>query len=153
MQYISLFEAVKKVFALMAKFIRRYLTLIYLAVIIILSYLTYVVNYDKPAALFWDENYHIASSEKYINGVFFMEPHPPLGKLLIAVSESFFSKNKNLDKSNFVKTDHIKNVPQNYSFCGVRFPSVILAFFSAMLFFFILYSMFDNPHLSFFFSF
>ncbi|MGB5476160.1 MAG: phospholipid carrier-dependent glycosyltransferase, partial [Thermoanaerobaculia bacterium] len=46
-----------------------------------LAYFSYVHGYWNPPHLFWDENYHIASAQRYLNGTFFMEPHPPLGKL------------------------------------------------------------------------
>ena len=59
-------------------------TLLLLGLITALSFFTYFHNYSTPQAFFWDENYHVASAQKYLNGVFFMEQHPPLGKLLIA---------------------------------------------------------------------
>src|SRR4030042_7026532 len=99
---------------------------IYLFIILIISFFTYFNNYSYPPALFWDENYHVASAQKYIDGVMFMEPHPPLGKLLIALSEKVINPNKNLNKSSFLDTDHIKDIPENYNFIGVRFASTFL---------------------------
>lgn len=132
--------------------IQKKIQFIYLLLILIISFFTYLNNYNYPPALFWDENYHIASSEKYLNGVMFMEPHPPLGKLLIALSEKIINPNKNLDKTSFLKTDHIKNIPEGYNFSGVRFASAFLSFISPILFFLILIQLFNNIHFSFLFT-
>ena len=56
-------------------------------------------GFNKPQSLFWDENYHIASANRYIRGEYFMEYHPPLGKLIIALGEKMFNLNGNLDTS------------------------------------------------------
>lgn len=54
-------------------------------------------GFNKPQSLFWDENYHIASANRYNRGEYFMEYHPPLGKLIIALGEKIFNLNANLD--------------------------------------------------------
>ena len=102
--------------------------------------------------MFWDENYHIASAEKYIDGVMFMEIHPPLGKMFIALGEYLIQPNKNLDTHKFAETDYIKDFPKDYSFMGVRFFPSLFAWLSAIIFFFILYFLSKNPHLSAIFS-
>ena len=89
---------------------------VYAGLVLLLSYFTYVHNYASPAALFWDENYHIASAQKYLNGVFFMEPHPPLGKLLIAWGEKLL--NENPVDNQFIATDYGKTLPNGFSFYG-----------------------------------
>ncbi len=98
----------------------------------------FVGGYSFPDGPYWDENYHIASAQKYINGVFFMEPHPPLGKLIIALGERLINPNKNIDTSSFLDTDFINSFPANYSFAGVRFFPVLFSALSAVLFFLIL---------------
>ena len=70
---------------------------LYAFLILAFSFFTYFVKYNYPPSVFWDENYHIASAQKYIDGVMFMEVHPPLGKLFIALGESLIQPNKNLD--------------------------------------------------------
>jgi len=105
-------------------FLKRPETLLGLFVVIV-SYFTYVHNYQNPDALFWDENYHIASAQKYMNGVFFMEPHPPLGKLLIAFGEVIFEPNAETDQ--FISTDYGTEIPDDFSFVGYRFFPTILA--------------------------
>ena len=132
--------------------IQEKIQFIYLLLILIISFFTYLNNYYYPPALFWDENYHIASSQKYLNGVMFMEPHPPLGKLFIALSEKIINPNKNLDKTSFLKTDHIKDIPEGYNFSGARFASAFLSFISPILFFLILIRLVNNIHFSFLFT-
>ena len=125
---------------------------IYGFLVLIIAYMTYFNNYDKPSKVFWDENYHIASAQKYIDGVMYKEPHPPLGKLLIALSESVINPNKNLDTSVFSSTDYIKVFPADYSFSAVRLPSALLAMLSALVFYLILYSFSSSPRIAFLFS-
>jgi dolichyl-phosphate-mannose-protein mannosyltransferase len=90
-------------------------------------------QYTSPEYLYWDENYHIASAQKYLHGVFFMEPHPPLGKLLIAAGEALVDANT--DDASFAATDHGKTVPQGFSFAGYRLFPVICAVLAVPLFF------------------
>ncbi|OGK62731.1 hypothetical protein A2334_00755 [Candidatus Roizmanbacteria bacterium RIFOXYB2_FULL_38_10] len=120
--------------------------------ILIISYFTYFRNYSYPPNLFWDENYHIASAQKYLNGVFFMEPHPPLGKMFIALGEYILHPNDQIDTSSFLTADYIKDIPQGYSFKGVRFFPTFFAFLSTLLFFLILYILSHKPALSFLFT-
>jgi len=116
--------------------------------VLIVSFLVYFRNYQNPSNLFWDENYFIASAYKYINGSFFMEPHPPLGKLLIAAGELIFRPNIKLDMASFINTDYIKDIPTGFSFIGVRFFPVLAATLSAGLFYFILLLILKNPVLA-----
>lgn len=101
--------------------------------ILALSFFTYVFNFWNPQALFWDENYHIASAQKYLNGTFFMEPHPPLGKLVIALGEKIIDANP--EDNQFIGTDYATNPPAGFSFTGYRFFPVMLAWLTAPLFF------------------
>ena len=98
-----------------------------------LSYLTYFHGYWNPPAVFWDENYHIASAQKYLNGVYFMEQHPPLGKLLIALGEKIIDANP-VDNA-FIGTDYATNFEQGFSFAGYRFFPALLGWMTALLFY------------------
>ena len=120
--------------------------------VLFIAYCTYFRNYWYPAGLFWDENYHIASAYKYLNHVMFMEPHPPLGKLLIALGEYLFHPNTKIATTSFLTTDYINNIPASFSFVGVRFFPVLLGTLSSVLFFFILYAICKNSFVSFLFS-
>lgn len=100
-----------------------------LAFLTVLSFVTFVQGFSNPQALFWDENYHIASAQKYLNGVFFMEPHPPLGKLLIAAGELLLDRNP-VDNQ-FIGTDYATNPPPGFDFAGYRLFPVLLAWLTA----------------------
>ena len=134
---------------------KRNVLIFYTAIILIVSYFTYFKNYDYPPSVFWDENYHISSAQKYLTGVMFMEAHPPLGKLFVALGEYLIHPNDNIAKSElhkFTQTDYVKDFPAEYSFKGVRFFSALFAWFSAIIFFYVLYFVSKNPHTSLLFS-
>jgi len=134
---------------------KRNFLIIYSAIVLAVSYFTYFKNYDYPPSVFWDENYHIASAQKYLTGVMFMEPHPPLGKLFVALGEHIIHPNDNIAPSElhkFTQTDYIKDFPEDYSFAGVRFFSALFAWLSAIVFFYIFYFVSKNPHTSLLFS-
>lgn len=108
-------------------------TIVCCGLVTLLSFLTYVPNFWNPQAFFWDENYHIASAQKYLNGTFFMEPHPPLGKLLIAAGEALFNFNERDDQ--FIGTDYGKDPPPGFNFAGYRFFPILLGFLTAPILF------------------
>jgi len=107
-----------------------------LGLITAIGYFTYVHGFSNPPAFFWDENYHIASAQKYLNGVYFMEQHPPLGKLLIAAGEAIINQNP-LDNQ-FLGTDYGTQIPEGFSFSGYRLFPVLLAWLTAPLLFLVL---------------
>ncbi len=118
-------------------------TWLLLGFVLVLSYFTYFHRYWEPKAVFWDENYHIASAQKYMNGVYFMEQHPPLGKLLIALGEKMFHGNERNDQ--FLTTDYGTDFDANFSFVGYRFFSALLAWWTAPVMFLILLLLLRNP--------
>ncbi len=120
--------------------------------LILLTWATVYNNYQKPHAVFWDENYHIASAEKYIAGSLFMEPHPPLGKMLIALGEQIRSPNREVDKLSFLETDYIREFPPGFSFKGYRFFPVVFASLNVLLFFAVLLTLSRNVYISFLFT-
>ena len=104
-------------------------------VVCILGFFTYVKGYDQPANFFWDENYYLPPAQKYLNGVFFMESHPPLGKLLIAAGEGLLLPNEST--THFLDTDYAKESPKGFSFSGMRLFPVLAAWLTALTFFLI----------------
>ncbi len=117
----------------LSDFIRRNQTALCFALVLLTSFFTYFFNYQNPQAFFWDENYHVASAQKYLNHVYFMEPHPPLGKLLIAAGEKLL--NANPVDNQFIHTDYAQNPPDGFSFTGYRLFPALLAWMCAPLFF------------------
>jgi dolichyl-phosphate-mannose-protein mannosyltransferase len=110
--------------------------------ILALSYFTYFHNYASPSSFYWDENYHIPSAQKYQNGKFFLQQHPPLGKLLIALGEELLDKNEVDDQ--MVGVIHEKTVPDNFSFAGYRFFPVLLAWLTSLLVLWMFYLLTKN---------
>lgn len=103
--------------------------------VIVAGFFMYVFNYQNPSALFWDENYHIASAQKYLNHTYFMEPHPPLGKLFIALGEKILHPNP-VDNQ-FIGTDYATNPPPGFSFAGYRLFPVLFGWWTGVVLFFI----------------
>ena len=122
-------------------------------IVFLLSFFTYFKGYSTPQKQFWDENYHIASAYKYLNDTFFLEPHPPLGKLFIALGEKLLNPNDSVNTKSFLKTDYIKKFPKDFRFDGVRFFPALFGWLNAVLFFILLYLITDRLYLSFFGSF
>lgn len=114
-------------------------SLLLLLLVTAIGFLTYVQRYNEPAAFFWDENYHVASAQKYLNGVYFMEQHPPLGKLLIAAGELILNRNAADDQ--FIGTDYGTELPDGFSFAGYRFFPVLLAWLTAPMLFLIFWKL------------
>ncbi len=110
---------------------------VYLIFVLLTSYFTYFYGYMNPQASFWDEPYHIAAAQKYLNGVFFMEQHPPLGKLLIALGEKVTHSNAKNDM--FITTDFAQGFDKfpGFSFTGYRLFPALLGWLTAPVLFFI----------------
>ena len=121
---------------------------LYLAFVFVTSFFTYFYRYNYPPYPFWDEPYHVAAAQKYLNGVFFMEPHPPLGKLLIALGEKITQSNSPEKDAVFIHTDYATGLGDGYSFTGYRLFPALLAWLAAPLFFLIFLHFTTNPALS-----
>lgn len=134
----------------MLHFIKKHAHILYLALVLLASISVYTPQYGHPNSMFWDENYHIASAQKYLDGVMYMEPHPPLGKLLMAASEKLLGLNDELDKSAFAHTDYLRDpdTPDGLSYYGFRLPSTILMALSVLFFFGIVRLITRNLHVA-----
>ena len=99
-----------------------------------MGFFTYFWHYDNPPALFWDENYHLASATKYQKQIFFQEAHPPWGKLVIAAGDKLVDANAHVSNE-FEQTDYVKTLPDGYSFMGMRFAPTLFAWINSALFF------------------
>lgn len=108
---------------------------LYFGFIVATSFFTYFYQYSYPANVFWDEPYHIASAQKYLNGTFFMEQHPPLGKLLIAAGEQLLQTNTPEANAKFIDTDYARGFPTGFSFAGYRLFPALLAWLTAPVLF------------------
>ncbi len=99
-----------------------------------LAGLAYVLLLNLPPSMYWDENYHVVSAQKHVDGVMYMEPHPPLGKMIMGLSEAVLGLNKNLDMSNLLKTDYLtgEDMPKGMSFFAFRLPSALMMALSVL---------------------
>ena len=116
-----------------------YLSLIAVSVI---SFAVFLRDLDKPSLIFWDEHYHLSSAQRYIKGDFFMELHPPLGKLLIALGEQLWNLDDN--KIRYASEIHIPDTTANFSMKGYRFFPALLAALAVPLLFLILLKITGN---------
>src|SRR5690606_25855830 len=125
----------------MKTFFHTYARFIYPAVILVVSLGIYFPFYGSPQAMFWDENYHVPNAQKYIDNVMYMEPHPPLGKMIMAVGETWFGDNENVDKTRLLETDYLvgDQAPPEMTYKGFRWPSVVMMALSVLFFYGILY--------------
>jgi dolichyl-phosphate-mannose-protein mannosyltransferase len=123
---------------------------LFLVLVTLLGFFTYFFRYWDPPHVFWDENYHIASAQKYLHGVYFMEQHPPLGKLLVALGETIISPNARTDQ--FLGTDYGTQF-EGISFAGYRFFSALFAWLAAPLLYLIFLRISKNPLVAFLLSF
>ncbi len=115
----------------------RLLSLLCYCIIFSIAYCCFVVNRGEPAHLFWDENYHVTSAERYLEDIAHFEPHPPLGLLLIAAGEALSGTNQQIDKHKLVTTKQISgdDLPAGFSFDGLRLMPSLFAAFGALVFF------------------
>ena len=131
----------------------RTTTVLCCLLVLIASYFTYFKDYHEPPNAFYDEIYHIVGAEKYINRVMYFEVHPPVGKLFIALGEALFNTNKNLNLKEAFERGYIdSDLPENFSFIGVRFFPVLFGCLNALLFFIIFYLISKNNLISLLFS-
>ncbi len=114
--------------------------------IALLSFFTYFYNFSYPNASFWDEPYHIASAQKYLHGVFFMEQHPPLGKLLIALGETLMNDNVKTDQ--FLDTDYARDFSTDFSFAGYRLFPTLFGWLTAVVLYAIFFLLTRNYKIS-----
>jgi dolichyl-phosphate-mannose-protein mannosyltransferase len=131
----------------LGQLLKQPVTRLSLLFVLLLSFFTYFYNFQYPQGFFWDENYHVASAQKYLNGVFLMEQHPPLGKLLIAAGELLLDTSEN-DRQ-FIDTNYARgNFTDGFSITGYRFFPALLAWLTAPLLFLIFLIITRSPILS-----
>lgn len=108
--------------------------------LVLVATASFGTRYWQPESLFWDENYHVTSAQKQLAQVMYMENHPPLGKMLIALGEWVVGANAERDASALLHTDHASQsqLPPGYSFAGVRLASVLGLILATPLLYFLL---------------
>jgi dolichyl-phosphate-mannose-protein mannosyltransferase len=103
---------------------------------------------STPQQIIFDETYFIPSAQKYLNGVFFLENHPPLGKLLIAAGEALYSGNT--VRPDFISVEKIgAGWPANFDITGFRVMPAFFGTFVPLILFLILEKLTGDRWLSF----
>jgi dolichyl-phosphate-mannose-protein mannosyltransferase len=122
-------------------------TLLCYLLVFAIAWCCFMVNRADPPHIFWDENYHVTSAERYLEGVAHFEPHPPLGLMLIAAGEALSGANDGIDKHVLVTTKQINGdaLPKGFSFAGMRLMPSLFAVFGGLAFFGLMYELFRNP--------
>ena len=138
----------------MLKKLQPYSNYVYPLILLICSFVIYFTYYGSPKSMFWDENYHIVSAQKHIDNIMYMEPHPPLGKMLMGLAEVVIGDNDHVDKHKLDETDYLKgeDAPPDMKYTGFRFPSVVLMAFSVLFFYGIIHRITKHKLLAFAFS-
>ena len=123
----------------------RSLTRTYFLLTAFLAGLTFLHHYGNPLGTAWDEAHYIPDAEKYIEGVFFTETHPPLGKMLFALGEVLIDAND--DHTQFLSADRLSNdvLPDDFSSAGFRLVSTLLAWATALVLFAIFMALLKKP--------
>lgn len=108
-----------------------------LLLVLVLGYFMYFANHAEPGHAFWDENYHMTAAQHYVDGVGFLETHPPLGKLFIAAGEKLVGANAGRDMSELSRATYVdgNKLPEGFSFAGMRLMPSLFGALSALLFF------------------
>lgn len=130
----------------------RLLSLLCIVLVTTVSFFTYFHNRDSYNKFIWDEHYHVASAQKYINHIVFMEPHPPFGKMLIAWGEQLLKYNDKNDQLLKKMKAEGADLPQKFSFAGYRFFPMLLAWLLAPLLFLVFKNITKSNLLAFCFS-
>jgi len=101
-----------------------------------------------PQAIVFDETYFIPSAQKYLNGVFFLENHPPLGKLLIAAGEEIYSRGQT--RPDFIDVEKIQQSwPDDFDITGFRVAAALFGTFIPLFLFLIIDKLINDHWLSF----
>ena len=126
---------------------RRWPALVCGFIVVCVGWLCFVQGRAEPHYLFWDENYHVTSAERYLQGVAHFEPHPPLALMLIAAGEKLSGTNQGIDKHVLVTKKQISGdeLPKGFDFSGMRLMPALFAVFGGVAFYGLMLALFANP--------
>ena len=113
---------------------RQAKTLLCLLFVIVVSWLTYFLNFDNPNRFIWDERYHVVTAQKYLNNTFYMSTHPPLGKMMLALGQRLYDPDARND--HFVDVHQAQGrIPDDLDLHGYRLMSALMGWLTAPLLF------------------
>ncbi len=100
-----------------------------IALLLALASALVLTDLSRPQAIVFDETYFIPAAQRYLNGVFFLENHPPLGKLLVALGQKL--AHPDAPSNEFLNDEKIQgDWPQGLDITGYRLAP---AFFGILI--------------------
>src|SRR5581483_10764703 len=90
-----------------------------------------------PRAIVFDETYMIPRAQRYMQGIFFQESHPPLGRLAIALGQILVHPDERPSQFALVEKIH-ESWPQDQDMTGYRLIPAIFGTLIPVIVFFIL---------------
>jgi dolichyl-phosphate-mannose-protein mannosyltransferase len=116
---------------------RRHGVLLAGVLVAALATMNFLVGISQPARLLWDEKYYLTAAQRYEDGTAQFASHPPLGLMLIAAGDALLQPNRGTDTHALGQNKQVMEgqLPEHYSFAGVRLMSGVFAVLGAALFF------------------
>lgn len=105
------------------------------ALIFLITYIVRTYNIEKGNFVIWDEAHFGKFSERYLSRSFYFDVHPPLGKMLTALSGYIY---KQPIVENF---DFKGEYPENFDYAGMRRFHALISSFTPVFSYFILREM------------
>jgi dolichyl-phosphate-mannose--protein O-mannosyl transferase len=93
-------------------------------------------NLGFPRGIIFDETYYITHAQKYLNGDFFLQTHPPLGKLLIALGQAWL--HPDVPSNEFANVEKIQEWNPDGDITGYRLMPALFGMLNPLLVFGIL---------------
>jgi dolichyl-phosphate-mannose-protein mannosyltransferase len=94
-------------------------------------------NLGQPREIVFDETYMIPRAQRYLQGVFFQESHPPLGRLAIALGQILVHPHDRPDQFALVEKIH-ESWPEDQDMTGYRLIPAVFGTLIPVIVFFIL---------------
>ncbi len=115
-----------------------------IVMLMLLSFCSTIYKYSEPNHPYWDEKFHVTSAQKYLNNHHFMQAHPPLGKMLIALGEIIVDANPPETDARFVDILLIGKHGPDFNMRGYRLIPMILAWLLTPITFIIFFLILRN---------
>lgn len=107
--------------------------------ILVLALFNFARHLDDPPKGFWDESYYVTATQRYEEHVAQYASHPPLGFMLMAAGKALVNDNAGIDAHELalIKKADTQNMPEDYSFTGIRLMGALFGAVGAVLFYLI----------------
>lgn len=116
--------------------------------ILALSLLLTFNKLGQPPSHAFDEAYYIPFAQKYVNGIYFNQSHPPLGKMLVALGQVLYTDERRTD---FMDIESIQeDWPEDFDIRGFRIMPALFGSFIPLLVYLTLWRILRQDWLAFF---